>query len=80
MAKGLAIESVEQSMTSAVSGSSATVCLSAFAIFERLPAKSTLVDFSLLCPRERNTEMFKLVGNDLVRSRLNEWHELDIPR
>lgn len=48
MAERLAIECVEKSMSSTISGSCATICLTTLAILERLTTKCTLVDLSLL--------------------------------
>jgi len=47
-------------MASSISGSCTTVCLTPFAVFERLPTKGTLIDFSFLCTRKGNAVVLKL--------------------
>jgi hypothetical protein len=49
VAERLAIKSMEERMPCTVSGSGATIRLSALSIFERLATKCALVDFTLLC-------------------------------
>jgi len=68
VAKRLAIESVQKSMTCTVGGGGTTICLSTLPILKRLATKSTLVNFSLLRSRKWNTKVFELV------KRLNSDH------
>jgi hypothetical protein len=56
----LAIKGVEESMAGTVSSCSATVCLTALAILQRLTTKCALVDLPFLGSGERNTVVFKL--------------------
>lgn len=58
--KRLAVKRVQESMTSTVSGGSASVCLTTLSKFERLTTECTLVDLALLGSRERNTEVLEL--------------------
>lgn len=60
VAEGLAIEGVENGMTSTVSSSSAAVGLTTLAVLEGLTTKGALVNLALLCPRERDTVVFEL--------------------
>lgn len=50
MAKGLAIKSMEESMTSTIGSGSAAIGLTTLAIFEGLTTKGALIDLALLCP------------------------------
>ena len=56
----LTVKCMEEGMASTVSCSGTAVRLSTFSVFERLAAKSTLVDFSLVSSRERNTKVLQL--------------------
>lgn len=58
----LTIEGVQQCVASAISGSSAAVGLSTFAILERLATKSALIDFPLLGTRKRHAKVLELLG------------------
>jgi hypothetical protein len=56
----LTIQTVENRMASSIGGSCTTVCLTSFAVFERLPTEGTLIDFSFLCTRKGHAVVFKL--------------------
>jgi hypothetical protein len=51
---------MEESVTSTIGSRSTPICLAAFAIFQRLTTKGTLVNLSILGTGEWNTIMFKL--------------------
>ena len=67
MAKGLAIECVKNSMSCAVCGGGASVSLATLSKLERLAAERSLIDFSVLSSRERDTEVLKLSENEIKR-------------
>jgi hypothetical protein len=79
VAKGLAIQSVEDGMPGAISSSSTPIRLSTLAIFERLSTKSPLVDFTLVCSREGDAIVFELerktrlttIGDQKAKARQN---------
>jgi hypothetical protein len=58
--EGLAIKSVEESMTGTVSSGCAAVCLTTLSVLQRLTTKGTLINFSFLRPGERHTVVLKL--------------------
>jgi hypothetical protein len=60
VSKRLAVKSVEEGMTGAISGRSTAVCLTAFAIIQRLTTNGTLVYLSIFGTGEWNTITFEL--------------------
>ena len=68
MTERLAIQRVEQGVAGAVGGSCTAVCLTTFAIIQRLATKSTLINFSVFCSGERYTVMFKLSRSQSMSS------------
>ena len=60
MAEGLTVEGMENGVTCTVGRGCTTVCLSTFAVFERLASESSLIDLSLLRPRERDSIVLEL--------------------
>lgn len=59
VSQGLSIECVQDSMTSSISSSGASVCLATFAVFQRLTTKSTLVDLAFFGTGEGDTEVLE---------------------
>lgn len=60
VAKGLAVERVKYGMASTIGGGGAAISLAPLAVLEGLATKSTLVNLSLLRPREWDTVVFQL--------------------
>merc|ERR1711865_852590 len=58
--KRAAVKSVEQSVACAVGSTCAAVCLRSFAVVERLPTESPLVDFAFFSTGERESVVLKL--------------------
>lgn len=60
MSEGLAVQGVENGVSSSVGGSSASVSLTTLAVLQGLSTECSLVDLALLRAGERYSEMFKL--------------------
>mmetsp|Transcript_1013 Transcript_1013/g.1590 ORF Transcript_1013/g.1590 Transcript_1013/m.1590 type:complete len:256 (-) Transcript_1013:167-934(-) len=58
--QGSSVESVEHGMSSTIGGSSTSMCLSPFAVMQRLTAECSLVDLSFFGSREGHSETFQL--------------------
>jgi hypothetical protein len=56
----LAVEGMQNGVSSSIGGRSTSVRLSTFTVLQRLTTESPLVDLSLLGSRERDTEVFEL--------------------
>jgi len=65
----LAVKGMEESVTSTISSRRTTVCLTTFAILQRLTTKGTLVNLPILGTGEWNTIMFKLRNGDKLRGK-----------
>ena len=69
VAERLAVEGVEESVTGTVGGGSTAVCLTTLSVLQRLTTEGTLVDLALLCSREGDTEVLKLMHVSETRRR-----------
>ena len=60
VAEGLAVEGVEEGVSSSVGGGGAAVCLATLSKLQGLTTECALVDFALLRPREGHAEVLEL--------------------